>query len=562
MPSGKTKPDSGSPEQADTLARLETVFRARPQDWKLIGNLLVEAKAQNLEAPAQTWLAYANFAAGKKWHDKAFEAATEAAASAEHASQAWRLAFQIGIDSEGAARTAEAVKNLLMISPANDRYLRQAVKAFRAKGPTPGSTLIVREAAPYLRVDEELIRYSAYVEDSPELAAKLKEWASTIPTTASPTKSLDALSILLELGIEPPPHLATNVLDNPDENLNDRQRLRALLRAYDHAGQREAAVEIYRRFAETPGREGLLIRFLPYCRSVPGLPEHLLAWAREAGPDSTDWRRKAALKIFGFFGMEAPAGLMPGDESDHKLQRAWQLWAAHVPTDAELKRPVMTSYSGEEIVLSPAGKPAPVLIVFSGLSDNFSVPPPTFDRFLAALGASAIFMSDRNRLCFAAGSKGMGLNFDQTIAYLREKLAELQCTRLVTLGTSAGGYAALLYGLNMRAHSVLGFGSVTNATPEYLSTDPRGRLVAKRAARQVEPKNLDVRPMIVDPANTTDVHLYYGEGMEVDSRNSKHLEGLPRVALHPVMNFDRHQVLPELVVRGEFQGILEKALYG
>jgi hypothetical protein len=259
--------------------------------------------------------------------------------------------------------------------------------------------------------------------------------------------------------------------------------------------------------------------------------------------------------------MEAPAALTPVDESDHKLQRAWQLWAAHVPTDAELKRPVMTGYSGDEIVLSPAGKPAPVLIIFSGLSDNFAVPPPTFDRFLAALGASAIFMSDKNRLCFAAGAKGMGLNFDQTIAYLREKLAELQCTRLVTLGTSAGGYAAMLYGLNMRAHTVLGFGSVTNATPEYLSTDPRGRLAAKRAARQVEPKNLDVRPRIVDPANTTDVHLYYGEGMEVDSRNSKHLEGLPRVALHPMMNFDQHQVLRELVLRGQFQGILEKALY-
>jgi tetratricopeptide (TPR) repeat protein len=541
---------------------LQAAFDADPKNWQAVEALMIEARAQKAAIPAAISFGFAAHAAAMQWHDKAFAAAKEAAATPVYAKEGWKLAYQVGIQTKSAPRTAEAVKNLLIVDPTNDRFVRQAMKTFRDKGPTPASTLIIKEAAPYLPVDAELFRYTQYVEDSPELAAKLAEWACSLPETASPVESLDALNFLLEQNIEPPAQLLTNILENPDPELNDRQRLRALLRAYDHAGKREKAVEIYTQFADMPGREGLLVRFLPYSRSVPGLTERLLDWARAAGPNSTESKRKAALKIFAFNGMVPPDQLTPTEASDDKTKRAWQLWAEHVPTDAELKRPVMASYSGDEIVVSPNGKPGPVVIVFSGLSDNFAVPPPTFDRFLASLGASGIYMSDKNRLCFGAGAKAMGMDFNETVEYLQEQLDDLKCTRLVTLGTSAGGYAAMLYGLNMDAHSVLAFGSVTNATPEYLSTDPRGRLVAKRAARQVEAKNLDIRPMLNLPTNATDVHLYFGADMEHDSRNARHLEGQPRVTLHPMAGFDQHQVLRELVVRGEFKDVLSSALYG
>ncbi len=557
-PSGAARAD----DSTDLVSRVNALFAQAPRDWAGIETLLIQIDDAGETAPAQIWFEFGLRCEQQARYRKGFNAAKQAAVDPGLAPQAWRLALRMALERRSASSTALSIARLLQLEPDDYHFLRHAMKLFGGKQQTEDSVQIIRRVAPFMKATAELVRYIDYADVAPELNDRLIEWALALTSEASPSDSLAALGFLLNRGLEPPAHLPTNVLENPDPELDEFDRLRSLLRTCNHAGARDLAVSIYRRIVDRGDSHHLVVRFLSYSRQVPGLPERLIDWARNLGPDASEAHRKDALKIFGFYGLQPDEALAPLVEDDEKLQRAWRLWAEHVPPESEMQRPPLDHFAGDEITVSPAEGPAPLLIVFSGLSDNFSLPPPTFDRFVASLGASAVYMSDSNRLCFTAGAKSLDLDFDGTVNHLRGIADELGATRIVTLGTSAGGFSAMLYGLHLKAHSVLAFGSVTNATPEYLATDPRGRAVARRAARLVEPRNLDVRPLLADPDCRTRVHLYFGAQMPVDTRNARHLEDFPTVRLHPEDGLDRHQILRELVLRGRFQSLLRTALYG
>lgn len=269
----------------------------------------------------------------------------------------------------------------------------------------------------------------------------------------------------------------------------------------------------------------------------PDLTEHAVALASKIGSGDAPHRQRIAAAILTHSGKDLPENL------------ASQYANIFVPPAADLKRPPVED-RGEPMIVARAEGPAPLVIVFTGLADQAQMPIVTFDRNLAALGASAIYMRDRSRYLFLNGVPGIAEDRDAAIAMLRGLIAEIAPTRLITLGSSSGGHAAVGYGISLGADAIIGFSAATNLTAAFCASDGRGRAVIHKLSRFPE-EMLDLRPGLRSSAKRPDIHLVYGANHPQDQAHAQYLANEEGVSLYPLDDVEAHPTLAVMGSRGD-----------
>ncbi|MBC7986782.1 MAG: tetratricopeptide repeat protein [Sphingomonadaceae bacterium] len=272
-----------------------------------------------------------------------------------------------------------------------------------------------------------------------------------------------------------------------------------------------------------------------------GLPsdlnEHGMALATKVGPDDAPHRQRIAAAILMQSGKDLPENLTS------------QYANIFVPPETDLKRPLVED-DGAPMLVARAEGPAPLVIVFTGLADQAQMPVATFDRNLAALGASAIYLRDRSRYIFLQGIPGVAADRDTAIAMLRDLIAEIAPTRLITLGSSSGGHAAIGYGLALGADTIIGFSAASNLTAAFCAADGRGRALIHKLSRLPEDM-LDLLPALRSSAKRPDIHLVYGSHHPQDPMHAEYLASDGGVSLYPLDDVVTHPTLAVMASRGD-----------
>lgn len=122
----------------------------------------------------------------------------------------------------------------------------------------------------------------------------------------------------------------------------------------------------------------------------------------------------------------------------------------------------------EEGVLEDLAAPSPVLVIaFGGLTMSVGgIPPFEFFRVLNDVApAKKVFLRDLRQSWYHRGVEGFAPDIAGVEAGLRRIVAEAEPRKLVTIGASAGGYAALLFGRLLGATEVHAFGPQTFIGP-------------------------------------------------------------------------------------------------
>src|SRR4029450_10827749 len=101
-----------------------------------------------------------------------------------------------------------------------------------------------------------------------------------------------------------------------------------------------------------------------------------------------------------------------------------------------------------------------MLIAFAAMSHN-RPPPFHFFEFTTGLPVKRLMVRDPNRVWYQHGVPGFGSTIDEVAASLRMLIDEQGAERLVAMGSSAGGYAALAFGSLLEADLVLSFSPQT-----------------------------------------------------------------------------------------------------
>lgn len=144
------------------------------------------------------------------------------------------------------------------------------------------------------------------------------------------------------------------------------------------------------------------------------------------------------------------------------------------------------------------------ILCFGGMSLQFGgIPPFEWLRYLSTTYTNACdlyFFIDRNQCWYHKGIQDITTNIDDTVEYLNSVIEHGKYEHVVCMGTSAGGYGAILFGsLCKNVHSVIGF------VPQTILTNP------------IDRKYSNLQSVI----NTTTNYIVHGDTL-VSNRNELH----------------------------------------
>jgi pimeloyl-ACP methyl ester carboxylesterase len=203
-----------------------------------------------------------------------------------------------------------------------------------------------------------------------------------------------------------------------------------------------------------------------------------------------------------------------------------------------------------------------MLIAFAAMAP-YKPPPFHLFEFTTGLPVKRLFVRDPDRVWYQHGIPGFGKTVDEVAASLRLIIDEQDVERLVMIGSSAGGYAALAFGALLEADLVLSFSPQTMLDRAWMEEvgDLRwpGHFKTLHALGGPDPRWLDLREALPrERRGKTVFEVHYPVHYEEDRRQAERLAGLPGVEMR---GHERgyHNFIQTLRNRGELAEILRAA---
>ena len=214
--------------------------------------------------------------------------------------------------------------------------------------------------------------------------------------------------------------------------------------------------------------------------------------------------------------------------------------------------------------IRPDQPPATLLIAFGGLASRLDgIPPFEFLSALSDTAARRVFVRDLNQSWYQEGVRGVSSTLATTTAALRALVAESGARRVVTLGVSAGGFAAIYFGCQLDADFVLAFGPQT-FTSRRLRRWHRDRRWVEEIARidTLDPATTcrDLRPVVAarEVEGRTPIEIHYGRRSRVDRAHARRLRRFADVTL--IEHDAGHNPAKALKDAGELDAVLRRAV--
>jgi hypothetical protein len=214
----------------------------------------------------------------------------------------------------------------------------------------------------------------------------------------------------------------------------------------------------------------------------------------------------------------------------------------------------------KDVQIVPKPGAGAVIFAFCGRRHRLGISLSMVHRWLTRLDASVVYLRDFQSAHYLGGIRSLGPR-PQTLTTLRGVADDLGARRLLCLGSSSGGYGSLVYGLELGAEAVLSIGGSVNLEPEF-NTYLHNIRTAVELRRRFPGQTLDVRALYLAATLRPRVVLVYGQQHWDDRLQNEHMRNVPGVTLAPVLGYDGHGPIPELMRRGEFAALVESFVAG
>lgn len=174
-----------------------------------------------------------------------------------------------------------------------------------------------------------------------------------------------------------------------------------------------------------------------------------------------------------------------------------------------------------------------LMVAFSGISGGFGIYPFEFFNITRQFNVDKIFVKDQTKSWFQQGVHGMTASLEETAQLLRKLIDQHRYEKVVFLGNSMGGYAAIALGVLAGADEVLAFAPQTFLDPDNRSHHRDNRWPQEIGALppQSDPRFLDLKRLLDGSAFEGIVRLYYASDERIDAAHARHIESCRGVEL-------------------------------
>ena len=197
-----------------------------------------------------------------------------------------------------------------------------------------------------------------------------------------------------------------------------------------------------------------------------------------------------------------------------------------------------------------------VMFVFCGRQHKPGLPVCILHRWLGRLPVSVVYLRDFRALFYLAGVSSLGQTRHATISPLRSIVASLGGRQILCYGNSGGVFAALHYGLDLESEAVLCLSGITNVNQEFNAHLRSAEHVAQ-LNRAFPSADMDLQRAYRVAKKPPRARIVYAEHNWDDRLHAEHMGGLPTVTLQAVPGTASHNVIADLIYRGEYEGVLD-----
>lgn len=218
-------------------------------------------------------------------------------------------------------------------------------------------------------------------------------------------------------------------------------------------------------------------------------------------------------------------------------------------------------------------QPSDVLLVaFGGISGGMMIPPFEFFNVASNFKFKKIFIRDLHQAWFQKGLLGINGVTDVTTMrdYMHEKIKESGCKKIVFVGNSAGGFAALLFGKLLNVDEVHAFVPQT-----FIDLENREKFDEMRWEEEIQNYIYDhtLNTSFFDLVQAykavdnvypswkfwkrqkTISHIYYDHNFEPDRKHGERLKDFMGVVIHKSFGGE-HEIVRDMKRNGKLFDII------
>ena len=193
-------------------------------------------------------------------------------------------------------------------------------------------------------------------------------------------------------------------------------------------------------------------------------------------------------------------------------------------------------------------------IFFSGVIDYIGV--AGVRSRLSRMKANGIYLYDDSNMNYSLGVRQFG-DMRQTTAALLKLAEKLGADRLITIDSSAGGFAAIKYALALNGHASVTFSPFTTFADEHYKRDGRGQAIIDRFKRQAPDHLIDLVPLLAKRDPALELVSFYAKDMPLDEWYAKRTPAASHRSFVIALNDEKsHPILAPLVVNGIFDAFM------
>ena len=204
-----------------------------------------------------------------------------------------------------------------------------------------------------------------------------------------------------------------------------------------------------------------------------------------------------------------------------------------------------------------------LVVAFGGMALRREMPIFEFFATTSPLDLNKIFIRDLRRTWYHRGLPGICENIDGIAEYLRDLIGMREFRQITFVGSSTGGYAAILFGLLLNATSVIAFVPKTFLNPwqrlRHGDVKTWRQMCRLLMARSAQRKYFDLRSVLESRKSATEFHVHFCADSRLDVLHAEHLRGCANVFLHHHRE-GGHRLVRKLRDSGELKRILVASL--
>ena len=206
-----------------------------------------------------------------------------------------------------------------------------------------------------------------------------------------------------------------------------------------------------------------------------------------------------------------------------------------------------------------------LLLIFTGLGGKVGVTLDVAYAHLPDPKPNVLFISQGSTgkilPPYMEGIPGLGADRASSIAEIARLSKEWGVNQMSAMGTSVGTFGAVMFGVSLRAQTILAFGPVTSFRPGF---DDRVDSFTARGGfdpGKYTEEDFDMKVYYTRHNQGSDVRIFYATEHENDRKQAENFRGAKGVTLIPVAN-PRHSILKVLAKNGTLRTEFEKIFAG